>query len=196
MEQTRSAEIEQAILAAAEQLLISGGPEALSVRRIAAAAHVAPMSVYNHFGSKNGVIDALFVASLERLRHALRSIDKIADPVEALLEGLYRYRRLALEHRAAYQIMFRWWAIPTFEPSPSASSAAKDAFSILVAAVERAMAESAIAKTDPTAVAQQLWAATHGWVSIETGGLTFVKDHDAGLEALLAVIIKGLQADL
>ena len=41
--------MEAALLASAAELLEQEGPDGLSVRRIAAAAGVAPMGVYNHF---------------------------------------------------------------------------------------------------------------------------------------------------
>ena len=50
-ERTASLEIEPLILEAAGRLLSNEGPEALSVRRIATDAGVAPMCVYNHFES-------------------------------------------------------------------------------------------------------------------------------------------------
>ena len=67
---TPSTKIEDRLVAAAFHLLEAEGPEALSVRRVAAEAGVAPMGVYNHFeGGKNGVVDAIF---RRRLRHPHR----------------------------------------------------------------------------------------------------------------------------
>jgi AcrR family transcriptional regulator len=51
-----------------------------------------PMGVYNHFDSKNGVIEALFTQGFERLREALTTIAEIQDPYDALLEAGRRYR--------------------------------------------------------------------------------------------------------
>src|SRR6516162_8748661 len=95
---TPSADIRSTILDAAADLLEKEGPDALSVRGIAAAAGVAPMGVYNHFESKAGIVDALFVQGFERLAEALDTIAGIEDPYEALREGGRRYRALALAH--------------------------------------------------------------------------------------------------
>src|SRR5580698_3175883 len=113
---TPSAGMEGALLTSAEDILESEGPDGLSVRRIAAAAGVAPMGVYNHFESKFGIIEALFVRGFERLRQAMAEMADIEDPYEALREGGRRYRQLALEDPAAYQVMFLR-AVPGFEPS-------------------------------------------------------------------------------
>jgi AcrR family transcriptional regulator len=48
---TPSVAMEAALLEAAAGILETEGPDALSVRRIAATAGVAPMGVYNHFKS-------------------------------------------------------------------------------------------------------------------------------------------------
>ncbi len=72
------------LLASAADILETEGPDGLSVRRIAAAADVAPMGVYNHFESKFGIVEALFVQGFERLGEAMATIADIEDPYEAL----------------------------------------------------------------------------------------------------------------
>ncbi len=89
------------------------------MRRIAAAANVAPMGVYNHFESKFGIVEALFVQGFDRLGVEMAAMAQIDDPTEALREGARRYRALALAHPMAYQVMFLR-AVPGFEPSDNA----------------------------------------------------------------------------
>src|ERR1700684_11776 len=89
---TPSAGMEDALLASASEILEQEGPDGLSVRRIAAAAGVAPMGVYNHFESKFGIIEALFVQGFERLGEAIAATRDIEDPYEALREGGRRDR--------------------------------------------------------------------------------------------------------
>src|ERR1700733_11900840 len=89
---TPSAGMEGALLASAADILESEGPDGLSVRRIAAAAGVAPMGVYNHFESNSGTIEALYIQGFERLGAAMRDMAQVADPSDALLEGARRYR--------------------------------------------------------------------------------------------------------
>src|SRR5580704_12417083 len=127
---TPSAGMEGALLASAADILESEGPDGLSVRRIAAAAGVAPMGVYNHFESKFGIIEALFVQGFERLREAIATTRDIEDPYQALREGGRRYRELALAHPMAYRIMFLR-SIPGFEPSDQALEIAGESFGAL-----------------------------------------------------------------
>ena len=189
---TPSAGMEGALLASAADILESEGPDSLSVRRIAAAAGVAPMGVYNHFESKSGIIEALYIQGFGRLSAAMQAMAQIADPSEALLEGARRYRALALAHPMAYQVMFLR-AVPGFEPSDSALSECTGAYEHLVTAVERAMRAGVIAEGEPTETAQLIWATIHGWVSLELLGLGFVEDQDAGYDHLCEALLRGLR---
>jgi AcrR family transcriptional regulator len=189
---TPSAGMEQALLTSAAEILEAEGPEGLSVRKIAAAAGVAPMGVYNHFESKFGIIEALFTQGFERLRDATESIGEIHDPYVAMREGCRRYRALALAQPMVYRIMFLQ-GVPGFEPSQHALEVAARAFDALVAAVQRAMASGVIAEAPPTETAQLIWASIHGWVSLELLGIGFVEDQAAGYDRLCTSLLLGLR---
>jgi len=186
--------MESALLTSAAELLESEGPDALSVRRIAAAAHVAPMGVYNHFHSKSGIVEALFVQGFDRLRAAMESLAQIADPMEALREGGRRYRALALAHPMAYQLMFLR-AVPGFEPSDEALVVCAGAFDGLVSAVRRAMDAGVMPQRSPTEVAQVIWAGVHGWVSLELAGISFlvVEHQESGYTHMCEALLDGLR---
>ncbi len=189
---TPSADMEANLLASAVDILESEGPDALSVRRIAADAQVATMGVYNHFESKNGIIEALFIQGFERLRQALASIADVRDPYEALREGGRRYRALALAHPKLYELMFLR-TMPGYEPSDHALEVAARAFDALVAAVQRAMAAGVLAEAEPTETAQIIWSNVHGWVSLELMGIGFAEDQEAGFDRSCAAVLAGLR---
>ena len=189
---TPSAEVRSALLQSAAHLLETEGPDALSVRRIAAAAHVAPMGVYNHFDGKHGVVEALWVDAFDRLRDTMESLEEVDDPGEALIEGFRRYRALALAHPMAYRLMFLD-TVPGFEPSVEAAWSAANSFQALVAAVRRAVEAGAVADGDPVQTAQVVWAAVHGWVSLELDGMVFLSDADAGAEAMARSLVAGFR---
>jgi AcrR family transcriptional regulator len=182
--------MEAALLDAAADILDTEGPDALSVRRIAAAAGVAPMGVYNHFESKSGIIEALFIQGFERLRQALAGIADIADPYEALREAGRRYRALAFAHPKVYELMFSR-TIPGFEPSEHAIEIATSAFDALVAGVQRAMAAGVLAEGEPTETAWIIWSNVHGWVSLELMGLV-LDQHDT-FDRACACVLDGLR---
>jgi AcrR family transcriptional regulator len=189
---TPSAGMEGALLTSAADILESEGPDGLSVRRIAAAAGVAPMGVYNHFDSKFGIVEALYIQGFGRLADAMAAMAQIDDPAEALLEGARAYRALALAHPMAYQVMFLR-AVPGFEPSDPALTSCTRGFDHLVATVQRAILAGVIAPGSPTETAQMIWASIHGWVSLELLGLGFVEDHDVWYDRLCEALLRGLR---
>jgi AcrR family transcriptional regulator len=184
----------EVLLASAVDILETEGPEALSVRRIAAAAGVAPMGVYNHFDSKNGIIEALFIQGFERLREALTTIAEIQDPYEALREAGRRYRALAQAHPMVYQLMFLR-TLPGYEPSVAALEVAGRAFDSLVAAVQRAMVAGVIAEGPLTETAQLIWSSIHGWVALELLGIGMIEDGDAGFDRVCKTMLRGLRPE-
>jgi AcrR family transcriptional regulator len=184
--------MEGALLTSAADILESEGPDGLSVRRIAAAAGVAPMGVYNHFESKFGIVEALYVQGFQRLADAMAAMGEIDDPAEALLVGARAYRALALAHPMAYQVMFLR-AVPGFEPSDPALTNCTRGFDHLVTTVQRAIRAGVIAPGSPTETAQMIWASIHGWVSLELLGFGFVEDLDVWYDRLCEALLRGLR---
>src|SRR4051812_15785478 len=64
-------ETSTAILEAAGTLLAKEGAEALTVRRIAAAAGCSTMGLYSRFGGKDGVVEHLFIEGFQQLDAAI-----------------------------------------------------------------------------------------------------------------------------
>jgi len=183
-----------ALLEAATDILETEGPDALSVRRIAAAAGVAPMGVYNHFESKFGIVDALFIQGFARLSEAMDAAAQVRDPYEALRESGRRYRALALAHPMVYQIMFLR-PVPGFEPSALAVESAAAAFDKLVAAVQRAMAAGVIVDGPPFETARLIWASIHGWMALELMGIGDPTDQDTGFDRVCSTMLDGLNPE-
>src|SRR5262245_37744492 len=189
---TASDDVEQALLDAAARLLTEEGPEALSVRRVAAEAGVSAMGVYSRFGGKQGLVETLFLDGFAQLEQILSTVPITADPIEDLREGARRYRRFALDSPAAYAVMFTR-AIPDFVPSPPCKLDAAGAFRVLVEAVRRGLDAGALRPGDPIDLAEGIWATLHGLVSLELAGLGFVPDRAAHYETTISALLRGLQ---
>ena len=183
--------MEATLLDAATVLLERDGPNKLSVRRIAAAAGVAPMGVYNHFGSKDGIIEALFVRGFERLAAVLTAAAQIPDPYQALRESGRHYRDAALAHPKMYQLMFLR-AVPGFEPSACARDVADHAFNGFVALVRRAMTAGVLVDGPPRDTARMIWASVHGWMSLELLDMGEPVDHAATFDRMCRSLLAGL----
>jgi AcrR family transcriptional regulator len=187
---TRSRDVHAALVDAAEAVLLREGPAALTVRAVAQEAGVAPMGVYNRFGSKDGLLEALLVRGFTLFREALLA-GREADPMSRMRACGGRYREFALTHPRYYELMFSYDA-PLARQSVELQEAGAAAFGVLVDEVSAAMAAGAIAEGDPREVAQLVWSALHGAVALELGARTMAADPAASYRALLDLVLGGL----
>jgi AcrR family transcriptional regulator len=189
---TPSRDVHAALVEAAEAVLVRDGPAAVTVRAVAAEAGVAPMGVYNRFGSKDGLIEMLLMRGFAGLRDAIAA-PGVLDPVERLRRSGEQYREFALSHPQHYAIMFEG-AVQAAEFSAELGEVAASAFGALVAHVETGMAAGALAPGSPVEAAQVLWSAVHGAVTLELHGVCQVEDPQVTYRQLLDLIVSGLTA--
>jgi AcrR family transcriptional regulator len=187
---TPTLEIEQAVIGAATHLMATEGPEALSIRRIAQVAEVSPQSVYNRFGSKQGVIDALFVTGFTLLNEVL-DIERSGDVETDLVTCGRRYREFALANPALYAIMFSK-AVVDYEPSIEAARNASSSFEQLVETITWYLDRGALLPGDAVEISQRIWSATHGAMALELAGIGFVEDRAAHMDNLSRTMARGL----
>ena len=188
---TPSLEVEQALVDAAEVVLVRAGPTGVTVRAVAEEAGVAPMGVYSRFGGKDGLIEALLIRAFDGLRAAVTARGE-TDPVERLMQSGRRYRAFALAQPQHYTVMFgqaRSGEVMTERVQQHAGAA----FGELVSHIEYAMTSGAIAPGDPHDVAQQIWSSIHGAVALELNGLVLTPDPGATYERLLHLLVNGVR---
>jgi AcrR family transcriptional regulator len=161
--------LRRTLLDAASRLLVTEGPQALTMRRVAGAVGCSTTVLYTAFGSKDGLADALFREGFERLRRHLEAVASGDGPLARLGALAHAYRESALESRSYYGVMFQQ-AIPGYRPSAASLAAAGASLEVLTDAVRACMAAGALRAGDPRAVAEVLWAAVHGAVSLELAG--------------------------
>jgi len=76
---TRAGDPREALLDAAGRLFAERGPEAHSLRAIAAAAGVTPAMVHYYFGDKRGLADAMLERALARVLERLTGVRRLDD---------------------------------------------------------------------------------------------------------------------
>jgi hypothetical protein len=122
----------------------------------------------------DGVLDALFLVGTERLRRAMEEGLAANEPGLAQLAHMGNaYRAFAHDEPDLFRLMFGRvdWA---YRPSESVKVQAHALFEMLVAAVERATAAGQVRHIEAATVAMSIWAAVHGFVTLEING--FVDD--------------------
>ena len=150
------------LLEAALRLLEEHGPGGLRVRDLAAAADLSTMGVYTHFGSKQGLLEQLYLHGFHRLADRLDDVPSAGESRDELLAFALAYRAFALANQALYGLMFER-ATPDFVPSDDSRRAGLSTFEMLATRVARWHPDAA----EPAAQAHLVWATMHGLVTIE-----------------------------
>ena len=179
------------VIAAALRIIGSEGMEAVTVRRLAAEADVAPMSIYNRFGDMNGVFDAVLDHGFTVFAEHLRRAEPTDDPVMDLHRMGTAYRSFALENPDLYRFMFLS-PVGDLEPSAESSLAAAQAFEALHTVVVRSLDTQRFRPQNASVIAQQIWATCHGAVALELLGMSQFADQDETYDSLLITLLRGL----
>src|SRR3954467_3623732 len=144
------------------RLLEERGPGALRIRDLAAAAEQSTMGVYTHFGSKQGLLEQLYLYGFRGVEDRLNSVPSGGQGRQDLLAFALAYRAFALDNEALYGLMFER-ATPDFVPSDASRLAGLSTFQLLATRV----GEWRPGFSDPAADAHLIWATMHGLVTIE-----------------------------
>jgi len=184
---TPSVDISAALLAAAEDVLDREGLAGLTIRAVATEAGVAPMGVYNRFGGKPGLIDALLSRGFVLLREAILGACGVG--LERLRNSGPAYREFALSHTHLYGLMFNH--PDDVAPSEETLVNAVQSFQALVDLVSDAMNRDELIPAEPVEVAQSIWAAVHGAMSLEIVGIGFTTDRAATFQRMNDAVLAG-----
>ncbi|MFE1805643.1 TetR/AcrR family transcriptional regulator [Streptomyces sp. NPDC059533] len=163
------AAVRTTILDHAIDLLVTEGPAALTMRRIASGIGASTKVLYTMFGGKEGLVDALYREGFARLRRAQQRVPRAEDPLTRLDDLATAYRAHALAEPAYYRVMFEQ-AVPGYRPGVEALGVAESAFDASVAAVQACIDSGAFGPGDAHEISKLLWAAAHGAVSLEIAG--------------------------
>lgn len=156
-------DLRRAALDRALEIVAEIGPQALSLRAIAADLGVSHTAPRYHFGSNTGLLTAIAVEGFTILRDRLVALRETEAP---FLEFGVAYVQFATEHSAHFAVMFQ----PTLTDAEDATlaEASQGAFGELRAGV------AAIAPHSTTehaaAVVTAAWSMMHGLATLELTG--------------------------
>lgn len=163
-----------AVLERAAVVIAAEGPYTLSLRSLAADLGVSHTAPRHHFGSREGVLNALAAQGFNRLADRLQAVREDGG---GFLELGVTYVEFAVEHPAHFQVMFA----PTLldETHPELSAARERAFAELTGGADQVVADQ---RTDDRAAAVIAgWSLAHGLATLAlTGNLD-----SAGVRQLL-----------
>lgn len=190
------------ILEAARELFLERGYEAVTLREIAQRIEHSTTAVYVHFKDKRDLMEQMVAEDFGKFAAALQAQAEVR-PASARLGQLgVAYIQFALTLPRHYQLLF---LTPSPADAKDVSSSENEpgfsSYSQLVDTVREAMDEGFFRPelTDPVAVAQAVWAAMHGLVSllIIMGDVAFFqwRKPEVLVEVLMGSLMRGLARD-
>ncbi len=161
----------RAILDASEALLVEGGDERLSMRRLAEACGYTAPTIYHYFEDKQGVIDALLEERFSQLFEQLRRLPTNDDPVDRLRKLSLAFVHFGFRNPTLYRLLMAPRESGTERTHPTSAEKCLALFQEVMEGLDR---ENRLLVEDRRAAEQTVWAAVHGLISLRAGR----PDHD------------------
>jgi AcrR family transcriptional regulator len=156
---------------AAEHLFVAHGLEAVTIRQLASAIGVSPMTPYRYFKDKDAILAAVRARAFDRHAAALEQAYRLPakDPVARAASVSDAYVRFALDHPEAYKLMFDITQ-PGAESYPDLVRAGERSRATMTRHV-RDLTEAGLIGGDPEIIGHMYWAALHGPIMLQLSGM-------------------------
>lgn len=167
-------EMRRRILTAARELFQRGGYEDTTMRAVADRIDYTPTVIYQHFENKDALISALVADDFRALTRGLVETGQVEDPVVRLVRAMEEYIDFALAHPMHYAVTFMTASRDgesgdrdsADEPGPDDASRKVHAFLRVTCEEAISMGRFRPELQDAEEVAQMVWSAMHGAVSL------------------------------
>jgi AcrR family transcriptional regulator len=182
------------ILDAARKIVVAEGFDALTIRRVADAVEYAPGTLYLYFENRDAIARELCLGVFQAMYDALAPIAKIKNPQKRLRAFIHNYAAFALGDPEMYRLALM--SDPKFSdvllrdgPMEGADGAGQRAFALVV----RTIVELQQRDDGAFALAEMVWTAVHGLVSLKIVCHAYpVTPVDALAEVLADTLIAGI----
>lgn len=163
----KRAELREACIKEAYQIVEDAGVEKLSLREVARRLGISHQAPYRHFASRDHILAEIIARSFEEFSNYLNERAANPSPHEDLKEMGLHYLNYAKLHPLKYRLMFNT-PMPDPKLHPQMISKAQHAFSILTDRLESAPLRSIGPLLEQSANLEALfvWSLLHGVASI------------------------------
>ena len=173
----------EAILSAALDIIAESGPDDLSIREIARRIDYSPAGLYEYFGNKDEIIQAVCVRSNEILFALLQGVPADLPFIDFMVGLGEAYLQYAHEYTANFRLQFDYAS--GLEPTEHEIVSAEDVqnelvFGWLVKIVQQAIDDGhmqAPTGLNTLEVVYSYWAMVHGMAILQISNLRYV-DYD------------------
>ncbi|MFE0191134.1 TetR/AcrR family transcriptional regulator [Streptomyces sp. NPDC059008] len=183
---TNDETVKERLVVCATEMLATRPRESVTVRALAAVAGTSTTAVYSLFGGKDGLIGEVRNRAVAGLFEEVSAVPTSEDPLADLYALAAAYRRWGREHSHLYSVLFG--GVQSFDPSGAVGTS--DPVRPLLAAIERAVAESVLAG-EATFIALSLWVALHGLVTLELAGAFDAATAEAAFRSTIPATLRG-----
>jgi len=177
---------------AAEKLFAERGIAAVTMRELAQALGVSPMTPYRYFKDKDAILAAVRAAAFARFAARLETaMAAPADPLGRSRNAGQAYIDFALAEPQAYRLMFDL-SQPTEDDYPELQAAIARARRTMTVHVE-AMIQAGLVEGDAELIGHLFWSNLHGMLMLQLAGKLAPSIDPVALRALaLTTLTKGL----
>jgi AcrR family transcriptional regulator len=180
------------ILAAARELVLEKGGDAVSLREVAARAGYSPASLYEYFESKDELLAELASGVLARLSARMAAVPTSLSPARRLVRLGEAYLAFARENPSDYLLLFS--RLRSARRASGDVVPASSPYASVLAAAQAGIAAGRFAGLAED-IAYGLWAMVHGMASLQLTHLEgFHADFEAADRAALESYTRGLEA--
>ncbi|WP_374472351.1 TetR/AcrR family transcriptional regulator [Phenylobacterium sp.] len=163
------ADFRERLCEAAERLFAERGPDAVTMRQLAAELGVSPMTPYRYFKDKEDILAAIRANGFNRFAEALEEARDKARGARARGAAVGQaYVDFAFEHPHTYKLMFDLNQ-PHEADYPELVQAGRRANATMTAWVQDQIDEG-VMEGDPEQIGLMFWSAIHGVVVLELAG--------------------------
>lgn len=182
----------ESVIAAARHLLVEGGLEAVSLRRVARALDVTAPALYAHVQGKRDLLQAIAEQEFERLLARFEA-DASFDPLDRIRRMSRTYVEYARDNPELFQAMFLFRPELTAEPRGDELPLATKVFEEGASAAWDAIDRGLFAPVDARLAALTVWAAVHGVATVLLSGPDLPPAVEAALlESVVETVVSGL----
>ncbi len=201
------------IIEAARALFAEGGIALVTMRNIAARVGITQAAIYQHFQDKEAILYAIAEGFFLHLIEAKqRDVRPDLDPIDQLRASMRAYVGNGLAHPEEYRLVFMTDAPGLRRHAPA--NLARDAkarvapaepeiqptkgqiaYGHLQELVRELVAAGHIRGGDPETIAEAIWAAGHGLVTLLITHVDFIWDRDKLIDTQINMLLNGLLPD-
>lgn len=160
--------LRQNVVEAAAILLQEGGPEAVTVRRVAEKMVCSTKIIYSLFGSKEELAKQLYLDGCRLLAQAFAEVPKQENPQQNLRELGNAYWSFGLNYSSYYKMMFG--GAISFKQDEESLQGTVTALQQVMNVLEEAVQLELMEGKDLTLVISKIWASLHGVIHLYLGG--------------------------